>query len=56
MYLAGTVVTSWSLTQDVAGSNPFSVMTSIFVIEFAEFGESINLGKTQLCLYFIDHV
>ena len=26
MYLAGTVVASWSLTQEVAGSSPFNGM------------------------------
>ena len=32
MCLAGTVVTSWSLTQEVevAGSNTFTVITNIF--------------------------
>ena len=30
MYLAGVVVTSWSLTQEMAGSNPFTVKTTIF--------------------------
>ena len=30
MYLAGDVVASWSLTQEVAGSNPLTVMTNIF--------------------------
>ena len=39
--LAGAVVTSWSLTQEVAGSSPFTVTTNIFVTEFAEFSESI---------------
>ena len=41
MCLAGTVVASWSLTQEVAGSNPFTVMTGIFVIELAEFSENV---------------
>ena len=41
MCLAGAVVASWSLVQDVAGSNPFTVMTNIFVTEFAEFSENI---------------
>ena len=36
MCLAGAVVTSWSLMQEVAGSNPFTVMTNIFVTEFSE--------------------
>ena len=30
MCLAGAVVASWSLTQEVAGSNPFTVLTNIF--------------------------
>ena len=34
MCLAGIVVTSWSLTQEVAGLSPFTVMTNIFVTEF----------------------
>ena len=38
---AGTVVTSWSLTQEVARSSPFAMMTNIFVTEFAEFSENI---------------
>ena len=37
MCLAGTVVASWSLTQEVAGLGPFTVMANIFVTEFAEF-------------------
>ena len=36
MCLAGAVVASWSLTQEVTGSNPFTVMTNIFVSEFSE--------------------
>ena len=42
MYLAGAVVASWFLTQEVAGVNPFTVMTNIFVTEFAEFSENIR--------------
>ena len=44
MFLAGAVVASWSLTQEVAGSHvqvPFDVMTNIFVAEFAELSENI---------------
>ena len=37
MCLGGTVVASWSLTQEVAGLNPFTVMTDIF---------SLNSDKT----------
>ena len=33
--LAGNVVTSWSLTQKVAGSTPFAVMTNTSVTEFS---------------------
>ena len=36
MCLTGAVVASWSLTQEVAGSSPFTVMTNIFVTEFSE--------------------
>ena len=36
MCLADTVVAAWSLTQDVAGSSLFTVMTNIFVTEFSE--------------------
>ena len=38
--LANAVV-SWSLTQEIAGSNPFTVMTNILVTEFSEFNENI---------------
>ena len=41
MSLAGTLVASWSLTQEVAGLSPFTVMTNIFVTEFSEFSENI---------------
>ena len=39
-----TMVASWSLTQEMAGSNPFTVMTNILVAEFSEFNENIK-GK-----------
>ena len=39
--LAGTVVASWSLTQEMAGLNPFTVMTNIFVVESNELRENI---------------
>ena len=29
------------LTQEIAGSNPFTVMTNILVTEFSEFNENI---------------
>ena len=40
MCLTGAVVTSWSLTQEVAGSNPLTVMTNILSLN------SVNLMKT----------
>ena len=39
--LAGIVAASWSLTQEVAGLSPFTVMTNIFVTEFSEFSENV---------------
>ena len=47
MCLAVTVVASWSLIQEVPGSNPFTVMINIVVTEFAEFSENL-LGKAQM--------
>ena len=41
MSLAGTMAASWSLTQEVAGSSPFTVMTNIFVTELDEFSKNI---------------
>ena len=40
MCLAGTVVASGSQTQEMAGSNPFIVMTNIFVTELKTFMEN----------------
>ena len=47
MCLAGAVVSSWSLTQEVAGMNPFTVMTHIFVIESNE-----NIEEKLNCTTF----
>ena len=44
MCLAGDVAASWSLTQEVAGSNPFTVMTDTFITEFNKFKENVQ-GK-----------
>ena len=41
MCVTGAVVASWSLTQEVTDSSPFTVMTNIFVTEFSEFIENI---------------
>ena len=38
--LAGAVLASWSLTQEVAASSSFPVITNIFVSEFAKFSET----------------
>ena len=42
MCLAGVVVASWSLRQEVAGSTPFTVMTKLFVTEFRESDKSLK--------------
>ena len=44
MCLAGTVIATWSLTQEMAGSNPFTVMTNIQRIQ------GKHLGKIQVSL------
>ena len=41
MCLAGALVAPWSITQEVAGSSSFTVMTNIFAHEFTEFSEKI---------------
>ena len=41
MCLAGAVVASWSLTQEEAGLNPFTVMTNKFVTEYSEQSENV---------------
>ena len=38
---AGAVVAFWSVMQDVAGLSPLTVMTNIFVTEFADLSENI---------------
>ena len=42
MGFAGVLVAPWSLTQAVAGSNPFTVMTNILVTKFSEFNKSFR--------------
>ena len=46
MFLAGTVLALWLLTQEVACLIPFTVMTNIFITEFPEFSENIQ-GRFQ---------
>ena len=41
MCFADTVITSWSLTQEVAGSNLLTVMTDTLATEFNDFNENI---------------
>ena len=50
MCLAGTVVASWSHTQEVAGPNPFTVMTNIFVTELSEFSETFRKNSIAFTL------
>ena len=38
---SGSTVAPLSLSQEVAGSNPFTVMTNISITEFTEFNENI---------------
>ena len=42
MYLAGAVVQPWSITQEVAGSNTFTVMANISITVLIEFNESFR--------------
>ena len=58
MCLAGTVVASWSFTQDVAGSNPFTVMTNIFVSECSEFSDRVPTqpGKPGKMRVHLEHL
>ena len=44
--LAGALVACRSLTQEMASSSPFTVMTNIFVTEFVE-----HLGKMINCYH-----
>ena len=44
--LAGAVIASWSLTQEVAGLSPFTEKTNIFVTESSEFSGNIY-GKSK---------
>ena len=45
--LAGAVIASWSLSQEVAGLSPFTEKTNIFVTESSEFSEKYLLVKTR---------
>ena len=47
MCLSGTVVASWFLTQEVAGSSLFIVMTNIFVTKFNEFSKTFKKNSNE---------
>ena len=53
MCLSGAVVAFWSLTQEVAGSSPFAVMTNIFVTEFSVFSDTFREKSTMFSSYHI---
>ena len=63
MCLAGVVVASRSLAQEVARLSPFTVIANIFVTEFAEFSETfrknsnIPFNKFNVTVYktFVSH-
>ena len=55
MYLTGAVVASWSLTQEMAGLNPFTAMTNIFVTEFSEFNEKFKVNSVGVSRGYTDH-
>ena len=56
MCLAGAVVASWPLTQEVASSSTFSVMTIFFVTKFAEFNETCRKNSSMRVLSFPDSI
>ena len=41
MCLVGAMIAYFSLSQEVAGLSPFTVMTNLFVTQFSEFSENI---------------
>ena len=51
MCLVGTVVASWSLTQEVAGLSSFTIITNIFVTEFTELSETFRKNANKLRCY-----
>ena len=57
MHLAGTVVASWSLTQEVVGLSSFTVMTNIFTARKQSLWRlcfyrclSVHMGGVHVCL------
>ena len=51
MCISGTVIVPWSLTQEVAGSSPFTVMTNIFVTEFNEFSDTFRKSSRVIFIF-----
>ena len=51
MCLSGTVVVPWSLTQELAGSSHFTVMTNIFVTEFSEFNKTFKRNSSVIFIF-----
>ena len=59
MCLAGAVAAFWSLTQEVTGLSPFTVMTNIFVTEFSEFSETFRKNSNvylYTCSFRLKHI
>ena len=52
MCLVGTVVASWSLAQEVAGSSPFTIMANIFVTEFKELRQNPKSHQVSMGYVF----
>ena len=48
MGLTYAVVASWSLTQEVAGSSPFSVMTNNSLDSLKTFRKNSNVGLLKV--------
>ena len=48
-----TMVASWSLTQDIAGLSPFTVITIFFVTEIAEFSETFSKNYCKNAVEFM---
>ena len=53
MCLAGTVVASWFVTQEVVSLSPFTVLTNIFVTEFSEFNETFRKNSINLNFVYV---
>ena len=54
MYLAGAVVASWSLTQEVSGSSPFTVMTIFLSLNSLNSVKTFRKNSSVFLTYFSD--